>query len=402
MKRYLPSLLVAQFMIICSLHAQEQGNIKMKLNGFGDMVLGKPFGNLADSGSNRLFNQFGDPDFPHGMHNGLFIPGIDLINSVYLNDDITIQTELNLEGNRGGVGGEFECDLERLFIDYKASEGLGVQVGYIFTPIGYINRNLYSRAWLMNSIHFYQAVEPASGYVPNHFVGGTVYGTFPLPKEEGIKYIIGIGMPRPVSPTSDVFDTNQEGYQATALLEWVIPGFKDFRIGLSGFSNNVHTFNLINYGDTVLMSNPDASKLVLQENGFNPYINFSGKHFNILIEYDYIKMLGMKGEYPENAGTTTQAVSAELSLNCFINKKHLTPYIRYDVINLPNRGGPYYGIRKLGDDILTKVYTPGFNAVMTGISYDLTHFNRLKIEYIHHFAGPRQSNGIFLQTAFGF
>ena len=110
----------------------------------------------------------------------------------------------------------------------------------------------------------------------------------------------------------------------------------------------------------------------------------------------------MKGEYPENAGTTTQAVSAELSLNCFINKKHLTPYIRYDVINLPNRGGPYYGIRKLGDDILTKVYTPGFNAVMTGISYDLTHFNRLKIEYIHHFAGPRQSNGIFLQTAFGF
>ncbi len=75
--------------------------------------------------------------------------------------------------------------------------------------------------------------------------------------------------------------------------------------------------------------------------------------------------------------------------------------MRYDRTNLPKDSGPYYGLREDGGDI-ARVFVPDFEAAMVGVAYDRTVHNRLKIEFIRHFDGVRPSNGIMVQTAYGF
>ena len=385
----------------CSIRAQDgDGKIKMKFNGFGDVVLGKPFGNPANIGVDSLYRKYGDQEYPHGMHNGFRLQGIDLLHTVYLNDDITVQSELNLQGSRGNEASDISLDIERIYIDYKINEGLGLQTWMIFTPIGYINRNLYSRAWLMNSIYVYTLVEEDAGLVPSHMVGANIYGTFTLGGAHALRYMLGIGMPRPMAPRAEIFNTSLKGYQATAFLEWQIPGPKDFRIGLSGYSNEVHTCRVDSFQIPVDITSSSAPELIFQENGFNPYLNYSGKIFNFLAEYHYVFNETLYGNYP--SGTALNSLSAELSFNASCKGKRLAPYVRYDFIRVPSDGGAYYGLRQLSDETLTKVYVPNLYVGMVGIAYDLTHFNRIKLEYVHHFDGPWQSDGVFLQTAFGF
>ena len=271
--------------------------------------------------------------------------------------------------------------------------------GLIYTPIGYINRNLYSRAWLMNSVNFYQAVEQSSGLIQSHFVGVTGYGNIALSNGKALYYCLGLGMPRGKSPTEQIFNSEQLGYQATALLEWQkLTGESELRIGLSGYTDQIHTFYVPNYGDII---NTDTSKsLLLQEIGFNPYILFKGKKFDFLAEYHYVMMNVVSGDYPKQ--TTLNCLSAELAFNGKVGGKRLAPYVRYDFVTLPDDVGPYYGLRYLGEELLTKKYSPNFNAAMIGIAYDITSFNRLKIEYVHHLDGAFQTDGLFFQTAFGF
>jgi hypothetical protein len=286
-------------------------------------------------------------------------------------------------------------------MDYKVSDKFGIQVGMIYTPIGYINRNLYSRAWLMNSVNIYQAVEQSAGLIQSHFVGGTAYGNFALSGGKNLSYIVGLGMPRPKSPTEQIFNSEQLGYQATALVEWqTLIGESDFRLGLSGYTDQIHTFYVPNYGEVINVSDPTAPTLLLQETGFNPYILFKSKLFDFLAEYDFVSMNVIKGSYPKQ--TSLNFLSAEIAFNNKVKGKRLAPYLRYDYAILPDDMGPYYGLRYLGNNLLTKAYSPNFNAAMVGIAYDIASFNRIKLEYVHNFDGAFQADGLFLQTAFGF
>src|ERR1035437_11024081 len=170
-------LFIIATVLIKSIIAQSESDVKMKLNGFGDVIYGQPFGNSANKATQDTFGKYGEPNYLSGMHKGFTSHGIDMLGTVSMKNNLKFQAELNVEGSRGADGGEIELEMERLYLDYGISEKFGLQVGFMFTPIGYINRNLYSRAWLMNSIRFYQAVESGGGVIPNHFVGATAYGT---------------------------------------------------------------------------------------------------------------------------------------------------------------------------------------------------------------------------------
>lgn len=393
-------LFIIATVLIKSIIAQNESDVKMKLNGFGDVIYGQPFGNAANKATQDTFNKYGESNYLSGMHKGFTSHGIDILGTVSMKNNLKFQAELNVEGSRGADGGEIELEMERLYLDYGISEKFGLQFGFIFTPIGYINRNLYSRAWLMNSIRFYQAVESGAGVVPNHFIGATAYGSFVLPKGNALNYIIGYGKARDISPANENFANDNPGYQVAGNLEWHYTGESEFMLGLGGFTNEIHTFNVPLFGQLVDIGDSSASPLLLQELGFNPYIKYTGKLLDILVEYTYVNMMVLQGDYPGD--TKLNTLSAELAINSKINGKRFAPYVRYDFIFFPAGGGPYYGLRKVTDDVLTKVYTPNFNAIMGGIAYDISSHNRIKIEYIHHFDGPFQANGIYLQTAFGF
>ena len=315
---------------------------------------------------------------------------------MFLNENLTVQSEVNLQVPRGGTGGP-DLDVERLYMDYKVSNKLGVQAGLIFTPIGFINRNLYSRAWLMNSVNMFRIVEEEYGIVPNHFIGLSVYGTFNLNDKHSLKYIAGFGNARGPAAPENIYARNFEGYQATGLLEWIIQGPKDLRIGLSGFSNEIPTYRgLNNYGNTIVAH--DSLKIFMNETGINPYIHYSGKLFEFLAEYHWITYVGKS-----IAGApVTQSLVAELAINTKINEKRFAPYIRYDYIQTPTNNGPYLGIRDLGGGTFSKFYESDLSVMMAGVCYDLSSFNRLKLEYSRYFNGPFKQNAIVIQTSFGF
>ena len=334
--------IVVIFLLLFSIQfslAQTSGP-RIKFNGFGDILAGIPYGGAASNNDAGLFSRYGDQQYPYELRRGVVLHGLDLLTTVYITDNIKMQAEVNLEGGIGTGGSDFDVEVDRFFIDYSITDHFGLQAGLMYTPIGYINRNLYSRAWLQNGINFYQAVEQNSGLIQSHFVGGTAYGNFKLSDNNGLSYIVGVGEPRPSAPTDQIFDPNQLGYQATALLELhMLKGESDLRIGLSGYSDQIHTFYVANYGDIVNITSPTANALLLQETGFNPYVVLKSKIFDVIAEYDYVTTSVLKGNYP---GTTAlNFLSAEIAWNNKVKGKRLAPYIRYDLISLPSDTGPY-------------------------------------------------------------
>ncbi len=386
---------IAFLFLSFSAFSQREDGIKIRFNGFGDITAGHTFGNPVSKTSDSLFKAFGEDKVPKGTHQGIGLQGLDLVNTVFLNDNFTVQSEVNLQVPRGGSSGP-ELDIERMYVDYKLSNKFGFQGGLLFTPIGFINRNLYSRAWLMNSVHMFRFVEEESGYVPNHFLGVTGYGVFELNDRHSVKYILGLGNARGPAPTDNIYARNYTGYQATGLLEWIIQGPKDFRIGLSGFTNEVPTYRgLDKFGASIVAA--DSMKIYIQETGLNPYVHYSGKLFELLAEYHYITY---SGKSISNTGIS--ALVVELALNTKVNEKRLAPYIRYDFIQTPTNNGPYVGIRDNGNGTFSKIYEPDLSIAMAGIAYDVSSFNRIKLEYARYFTGPYKQNAIVFQTAFGF
>ncbi len=376
--------------------AQREDGVKIRFNGFGDITAGHNWGKPANVTADSLFRNFGEDPSPKGTNQGIGVQGLDLVNTVFLNENLTVQSEINLQVPRGGSGGP-ELDVERLYMDYKVNNKLGFQGGLIFTPIGFINRNLYSRAWLMNSINMFRIVEEEYGFIPNHFVGLTAYGTFNLNDKHSLKYTGGFGNARGATPDANIYARNMEGYQVTGLLEWIIQGPKDLRIGMSGFANEIPTYRgLTNYGSTITVN--DSLKIYLNETGINPYIHYSGKLFEFLAEYHWI---GYSGK--SFAGMpVTQSLVAELAINTKVNEKRLAPYIRYDYIQTPTNGGPYIGMRDIGGGVYSKFYESNLSVMMAGVCYDLSSFNRVKLEYARYFDGPFKQNALVIQTSFGF
>jgi hypothetical protein len=390
--------LLAIFLLLAShlLFAQREDGVRIRFNGFGDVTAGSTFGKPAQASEHALFKAFGEDPAPKGTHQGVGLQGMDFVNTVFLNDYFTVQSEINLQVPRGGTGGP-ELDIERMYVDYKTSDKIGFQAGLIFTPVGFINRNLYSRAWLMNSVHMFRLVEEENGFVPNHFIGVTSYGVLNISDGNSLKYIVGLGNGRTKAPNENIYARSFKGYQLTGLLEWIIEGPKDLRIGMSGFFNETHTIKGVkSYG--VNFFDTDSTQLMIYETGFVPYVHYAGRYFEFLAEYHG----NVYHDKDFTSSETLNGLVAELAYVTKFKEKRLAPYVRYDYIQMPSYGGSYIGNRDLGGGTFTKVYEPDLNSLMLGVCYDISSFNRLKIEYATYFTGPYTQHAIVAQTAFGF
>ncbi len=337
--------------------------------------------------------------FAKSTNVGFGLVGTDFVVTADLTDDLTYQGELNLQVERGGSG-EIEVDAERFYIDYAIKDWINVQAGLYFTPIGFINRNLYARAWLMKSVSIRDFVEEELGLVPSHTIGVNVHGTLPVQGEHALSYIVSMGNGRTIDPTQNIYarDETNKSKEITALLEWSFPGFNDFRIGVSGYTDEIHSYRVDELGGTVNMDDEGTQTIKLREIGFNPYLVLDAKHFDVVAEFVYSQQKDLTGNLGGRS-YTFQSFTAEVAANLFNNKFH--PYLRYDVTSLPDDGGPFFGLREDGGDI-TRYYVPEYNAIMVGVAYDLKILNRIKLEYVHHMDGPRQGHAIAFQTAFGF
>lgn len=372
--------------------------INVEFSAFGDMSLGFTFGDPADATEKALFDQFGTDDDPLSIQRGFGIVGTDFTVLAELTDHLSFLAEVNLQLERGGTS-EIGLDMERVFLDYKLMDSFNIQVGQFFTPIGFFNRTLYSRAWLMHSIQVPDLFEEELGLLPTHSIGVNVYGNIPTLGMHSLNYAVSVSNGSGDDPAKVIMARDpSNAKEVTAMLEWVFPQFRDFRIGVSGWYDQIDTYNIapVALGDTVDVTTLQSAEI--REVGFNPHLVLYSKPFNLILEYAYVGFEDRVGNLPDKT-THLEGLLAELSLNLMGGKLH--PYIRYDYTNLPDGGGPYYPIREDGG-FLTRHFIPEFQAVMVGVSYDLYAYNRIKVEYLRHLDGPRPENGIVIQTAFGF
>ena len=394
------SLALWSSLLAGTLQADEGGPAPKKdpirFSAFADVSLGMDWGAKADSKDAALWDQFGFSKFPLNSNgDGFAVVGTDFVMTANLSENLVFQGELNLQVARG-ESDELEVDFERFYLDYRVNEYFNFQAGFFFTPIGYHNRFLYSRAWLMHSVQIPDLFEEEFNFVPTHTVGINVHGRVPV-YGQNFKYVIGVGNGRGMTPTENVFARDDKGKEITGLLEWEVPGVEDFLVGVSGWTDMIHTRKVVGYGTTVNVDTAEKAKL--RETGFDAYVTYYGKVFNVLAEFVRVSHSDELGNLSAK-NCVMHGFIGEVSLNLAENTVH--PYVRYDYTRLPgDQQGPYYGLRRDGDN-LTKYYVPEAHAAMAGVNYDVTANLRLKLEYAHHFDGPRGSNAVVMQAAYGF
>jgi hypothetical protein len=368
----------------------------LRFSGFGDFVFGTSGGGKADAGATAKFVKFGaDPD-PVNTNRGFGLTGTDFVVLADMTDDVTFLGEINLQAGRG-TSSNLELDVERFFVNYRIDRRFNLQAGLFFTPIGYNNRFLYARAWLMNSIQVPDFFEEELNLFPTHSIGVAAHGELPMRSGHRIAYVISLANGRAKAPDQAVYARDYSGNkEATYLVEWLIPGFKDSRVGFSGWTGRVDSKRVGALGEVI--EGASAEALQLRERGIDAHLVVNKRFFSVNAEY----LRSQQTDTQDNlngAAYVTQGGLIEASLH--VMKGRLHPYVRFDRTSLPEDGGPYLSLREDGGNY-TRVYVPETKSAMTGVAYDLNQHLRLKAEYFRHLAGPRDRHGAQVQMAFGF
>ncbi|MBN4054668.1 hypothetical protein JYT87_03065 [Nitrospira defluvii] len=386
--------------------------VNVEFSAFGDMSYGYTSSDPADTAEAALFAEHGTDASPLSQNDGFGNVGVDFVVLVELNDTLSFLSEVNLQLERGGSS-DIGLDLERTYLDYRISNGFNVQVGSFFTPIGFHNRTLYSRAWLQYSIQIPDFDEEELGFVPNHSTGIHVYGNFSTMGAHSLNYAVSASNSRGEDPITLIINRDDgDRKTVTWLLEWVFPSHRDFRIGLSGWVAQLNTRlvgpvlgNNSDPTDTTNGTFPGTGAAVrLDEIGFNPYLVLFSEHFNLTLEYASLTQDDDFGNLSKSSFDFTSFIG-ELSLNLMEDRLH--PYVRYDVTDLPGSpggvayGGPYLTLRD-DDGTLTRKFIPEMRAIIVGAAYDLYALNRIKLELVHSLDGPRAENVISIQSAWAF
>jgi hypothetical protein len=392
MRKGIRTAITAALLTAAATTAQAQN---LRFSGFGDFVFGATGGGTADSAAAAKFNTFGPDVDPVNTNRGFGLTGTDFVVLADMTDNATFLGEINLQTGRGGSS-DLDLDVERFFVNYRIDPRFNVQAGLFFTPIGYNNRFLYARAWLMNSIQVPDFFEEELNLFPTHSIGVAAHGQFAFSNGHRLAYVVSAANGRPHTPDSAVYARDySSNKETTGLLEWLIPGFKDSRVGVSGWFGNIDSVFVPALGEVV--DPAEAGELELREHGVDVYLVVNHRRFSVNAEY---VRATQKDRAPDATGSfVTHGGLIEVSAHVRDGKLH--PYVRFDQTALPEDGGPYLSLRET-DAGFTRVYVPDFKAGMTGIAYDVNQHMRVKAEYIRHFAGPRDRHGVAAQLAFGF
>lgn len=392
---FLLPLTIALVAVAGSASAQE-----LSLNGFGDLNYGYRFGPAANSSDAEQFRAFGEDPHPKNSHSGFGVVGTDFVVTAELPMDMVYLGEVNFQVERGQQT-ELEIDVERMFLEKRFSEALNVQGGLFFTPIGYFNRTLYSRAFLMSSAQVPDLFEEELGLVPTHTVGVQAHGVLSS-GEHRVGYALSLGNGRGNNPVDNVFARDDDGWRSgTAMLEWWAPWTRELRLGASAWVDRIRTYRVTQLGEVRDTLDPTTESIELRELGFDAHFVLKSRWLNVIAEATYQRHDDTLGNLP-NDEDQTRLYGGLFELSANIGPEGaIKPFVRYDVVHLPSGGGPYLGLRSEGDE-LRRVAVSDVSTAMAGVAWDAAQSWRLKLEYSRAFTGPREVHSVLAQSAFAF
>jgi len=397
MPRFATKLLAALFLATAT-NAEAQ---ELSLNAFGDLNYGYRFGAPARESDAESFAAFGEDIHPKNSHSGFGLVGTDFVLTAELPWDMVYLGEINFQVERGQQS-EFEIDVERMFLEKRFAEELNVQAGLFFTPVGYFNRTLYSRAFLMTSAQVPDLFEEELGIVPTHTVGMQVHGQVTPGGEHRLGYALSVGNGRAKNPIDNVYARDDDGWRSvTAMLEWSAPWANEFRFGVSGWADRIRSYRVTQLGEVRDTTDPTTESMRLRELGFDAHLVLKSRWVNFIAEGVYQRHDDDLGNLPAaEADTRVLGGLVELSMNLG-PEGSIKPFVRYDRVDLPDNAGPYLGLRS-EEEAITRVFVAESSMGMAGVAWDPAPSWRLKLEYSRAFTGPREMNAVVAQSAFAF
>lgn len=372
----------------------------LTLNAFGDMNLGATFGKPADANARTVFDTYGEDPFVKSSHNGYGLVGTDFVLTGELPEDIVYLGEINLQAARGQQS-EIEVDVERMFIEKRFSQLVNVQAGLFFTPIGYFNRTLYSRAYFMNSVQIPDLFEEELGLIPTHSIGVHMHGQKSL-GDHRLGYAISVGNGRGADPVSPIYARNDDKWLSpTLMLEWHMPYANEMRFGISGWQDRINSYRVNDMGEVRNIRDATTQRMRLWELGADVHFVMKSEWVNVIAEFVYQQHTGKAEQIPGDVSKLKLFGGlGELSFNVG-PEKAFHPYLRYDYLNIPEDGGPFLGLRRDGDE-LTRVYVADVSLGAVGVAWDVWSGVRVKAEFSEGMKGPRDRHAVVGQAAFAF
>lgn len=282
-----------------------------------------------------------------GEKNAFALGQLDLFLTSRLADNLDVLSELVLEGSEENA---FGFEIERLLLQYRASEYLTLGVGRYHSNIGYYNTAYHHGTWFQTTTGrpFLFAFEDEGGILPIHNVGLTATGAIPSGRL-GLHYVAEVGNGRPYSPgkeqVGNITDNNNGKAFNLGLFarpDW-LPGLQ---IGASVYRDRLTPEGVSHISQTI----------------FAGHAVYTTPKFEWLNEGILIRHNPRGQSSIHTVGFYTQ-VAKQFG--------KFRPYLRYQYLNVP-ASDPLFGT-----DVGRR------NGPSLGVRYDLSEFAALKVQYDH-------------------
>lgn len=263
----------------------------------------------------------------------------------------------------------FNAEVERTIIKFDQSDYFKISFGRYHTPINWWNTAFHHGLWLQTSVSRPEMVQFGGRFIPVHFVGGLIEGSFPG-LGLNITYSLGIGNGRGsvISRGGDASDNNNNrAWLATLSVK------PDQLFGLQ-IGGSI-------YNDKITLGGKDYREWITA--GHAVWLREDPE---IIIEFANV----FHHDLGNGRTSNNQAFYIHVGYRLPWFEEVLKPYYRFESIKITPT-----------DDVFQTLV--GLKGSIVGIRYDIGEFVALKIEYRNQrFDGSGAVSSAFLQSAFTF
>ena len=329
---------------------------RLKLNVFGDL------GYHATDRRTAISNSFN-------------IGSLDLFLTSRLSTNVSLLGEVLFISQ---TSNNIQADVERLLLQYRASQYLNLGIGRFHSSIGYYNTAFHQGEWFQTAIGrpFMYQFDDTGGPLPLQDVGITASGLLPSGRL-GLHYVVEVGNGRAhligSNPAQNNTDTNNGKSVNIAMFAqpaW-IPGLQ------TGFSI-YHDY--LTFSDNI--NHPELISTV--------HIVYVNSNYELLNEGMLVRHVRSSSGAP--GVFHTPAFYSQVSRKF----RSYRPYFRYEYINAADRE-PIYGDPTDGPVVGRR------NGPSVGVRWDFSEHAAGKLQYDRlDIRGQGAANGIGTQIAFTF
>ena len=301
--------------------------------------------------------------------NNFALGDLDLFITSRVGDKISFLGETLFEFP--GSGGS-AVDVERLMLKYEWADWLNVSIGRGHTALSYWNQYYHHGKWLYTTTDrpATQRWEDEEGILPLHFVGIEAGGSVDVPGGT-LSYISNLGNGR-----GTVTDDIQ-----------IVADKNDSKMGNIYFTYEPGAVEGLGVGGSFLHDTISAD-LATADRGSEIDEDIYGVHLTYaLAPYEFIAETNIVDHYNHATNSSNVTTGGYVQLAYTVNK--YKPYFRYDWLWLDDADPFFPGVQDEAG------YT-------TGLRYELSAYNALKLEYRYANKDDENKNEFTVQSSFAF